>query len=1486
MAGPIYFVTSIAPNGFIPDPSNAGKHLLNLSVCLDIDSAALCQQDQETDDAYKVRFNQFYNAFQSLPADFSAPNLHLFLNGANTLFTQLDGFNFPGSCSYNTGELTKIRQYLWANIFPPLQISDQPGTPVAVVRRSVGATNPIGLPGQLTNLNGDPPSPNDLRHYQRSATRHSHARRRGAALRKMEFDARVLEFLASSSSTVRALISDDPFEAQLRTTAFLTQSLDPEEFTNTFQVINKNIILKRLMGLIIDIRVSIDSSHIPQTDNFPSNNPDLTFAVAAGFTNNTILNLMSYIRPVRLNGRYAYLLSPTDQFFTATILRTDLKGASGKPDIETLSFDKVAQDGKLQSAKDKTAEGKTVSTTAKADSLTRGIILYHRRLGEIIKSIDYVRNPDGSIDPNQTLTEDFFVHGQRVATILTDKTGKSHLPVSLTARSIKIKTNNRATLYECGLAEGCIHSDGVVSTMDDQGQEAHYHGGALFEWNGQQLTLKSAFSKATSISRAQQLSDQLKYPDDDGMSKSVGRSQSHLLVDTFPFQKITYNSQNPEPAVQLFYSLPSREGGQRASLLFGNTYSFITYHEYKNGWALPLNDSSQNPGQLTIADFPAIPGMTTAPFMFVPLDNKQPPALFLRRPVSKDPGAPFSEKESLLHLILRSGSSDRENQEISDRHVLPAKASVEQAFWYGMLLRMTNHQSYEWKRKYNCPFKDKAAYDEPDPTTGRPTPCPEGCSFFCGCTAMGDHYPQDHITPNYLPDPSIRGLTLSLSWDADGKYPINIAPVNVPFTDTGLYKPDSCLFRVETAEQGFQVTSSAAGPEIHIHLPDGMSMYANLTNDLFPAQLKLLQQAWWDYYPMHIPKNLLPADIAALRNASVQVQLTHATKEPLVASEIMEFSSTPTDHKMIEHLYTWLKMPQYSEYKIGVNIIASRGKSDNSDQPPGSGFATIVSKAWFERLDAIGKRQFLPGVTPTGALELWMRKEEYVDNPDQYVPASGVSISTVHLPDQPVLSFSNPANAFKREFPIPFSAENLMQMKDPENIGDRPGMRDLYRSLNTTMTLNYDLSTDKFELREYYLRDISKFTGYFTGKPLTTSEQMEEYALPRLATVNRHLDKPSEWRYKVMILNNDPPQKPQISFAVTTIREKRIALGGSNSRSIQRGNIITVYLNRGRFSSGGGERVALFVEAETVYNDLLKNADLISKAGRDILSDRFPNRSAYLQVSDVIIPDDNEYEVGYDPTLGAYYFTPQFDRDKQLWKFEVELDILTADGKQLHNPFVMLALANFQPFSVNYNTQGADSTLDDMTLDCRISNIETSAYCYLLPERNLSVFFHKPGLFGSTGSVRLSIGFDYESLHHFSRNNQTTNEDEWIIRTNFILTVQGSRDGVVWYPVTSSIDGSPADTGTTYHHPLLTASLVQPTNLAAINLSFHKKSTLPSGDTISCCHFRVRFVEVEWFLDTPWTDDPKALQTTFSVETGSDIVENENFRIRYVELIY
>ncbi|MEM9894926.1 MAG: hypothetical protein AAF789_01035 [Bacteroidota bacterium] len=1295
----------------------------------------------------------------------------------------------------------------------------------------------------------------------------------GDAKKKVEELKKIYESLIGLNNAAMRKYLEDPV-------------IDIDEIITSYSTLSSEPILMRLMGLFQDLTIPISEDKIPNGDG--ESFFKLGFKIADG---DDICPVSTRIKVKRINGKVAFLMDDTKveddmtYYENSILLNKPLQGEDRMGEMMTIVR------GDNVSMNYRAGDVNEAAEMDQDDSLTRGLMLTHPLLHKVIEPQQVDQLPDDGI------TDDYAIGGHRVALKWDSKL------YSLTKRDVEVKIDDGTeTIYKCDQYEGSINIDTPMQYLEE-GEFKSVSSDVLFEYTGELLSLRSAFSKAIKVTKAEEFIDWIDSGHNIGLLKSQARMESKcnseskreydklLAYHKFPFNVIDTKTD----FLSMWFNVPQQYvKGKAPKLRFGNEYTFVVSQEYLNGWGLPLSSTSGL--QLSVEEIAQSGGSNYTPtgVDFVPLENKKPVKLFARKKIEEDASKPLADRDSLEHMVVRSDHKDDKRPEKTDRHVLPAQLELEPAFWHNLLSaeNMSVEESYEIKRRANCSFQNQEDFSK---ETGKGKTCPEGCGKFCGGMQMRPYYPQSRITPKFLTDPGIEGFSVELFWDEKFEHPIqpNLSPAQVSFGGTAGVKPRSYLLRA-SGSPGENVIRDLKGNELlDVCLKKGAMVYARLTNVLTEKHKKYLQTNWKFDISTEEERALLKQastnkiaetsldEFVAPRNTPKTVLMTHAVKEPVVSPSIKGLGSSPPDLDMIEHLNAWR-----GDYEFETSILAHRINESTGDIEQGSTMVVMNLKAHFERLDAVSKSKFIDNILPTGALELWMRKEEFVDDPDQIVLNDPKRLN--HLPSDPIVTFESEGNEFKLNHKIEFNTDIMSQLKDFRNIERINAIEDAFRALISNLTFNKDLRTSKFEEHEYYLKNISKFKGFFTdekfegGDVSRSAEKLEQYALPKLKTVMQDLDKDLSLRFKVLVLNNKVPKKPDTEYAVSTIEEKREKKKKKRTEVTQRGNIVTIYLKRGRLSSGKDERVGIIVsDPGSIYHSIYEDQKLISRAGKDILSDGFANESKYLRFGDIVIPaKDNTYQVGYDTELGIYHFLPVFDMEKQLWKFEVELNIKTKDGKYMHNPFVNFSLIHFQPYSINYNNKLAPETFS-LAKDCRISAAVNSTWCYLLPERKVSAYFDKPGFFDMFGEVDLTLSFDYESLHHFDGENGKK------VRTNFLLSIQGSDDKKTWFPVKSRIDGETQESKYQVHHSLITKKNIEnKETISKKKLHFTSRSNVRSGQRYS--HFRVAIIEVEWFTDESVLDKFYENNGTSrrSAVLNQNITDKEEMRLRYVELIY
>jgi hypothetical protein len=1526
------FTASVIPNGVA---TVAGQNLVRFSVCIDVnhDNPDL----DETKPGYQASVNYFYSQFLLLSDYFGkGAALPVTLSVDNGTITNVDTMlsnkaYWQENCQ--EGGLEPIRDLLWRNLFTAMPSGGQDflalRTPPAIkdsMDELLGVLN-INVPLQKNVTIGTIASLNDANTLYNSLLKNAgadltsalvDAKRVAAKVSSLASDSALMATFAQSSLaaekykemgqqnralfTVRHSVGMDLTSAadvhalhELVANNYVDTAIDVPETFITFSQLSHHPVLMRLFGLIIDFevplatvqgwgtnfKISIDDMDIadffdPEDWSFPATNIETVTILGKG----------------GLPDKYAFL---------PVALATDLFHHSilDDKDAYLINHDPMAQEQKLAGIKEKADQGFTDVVGELHDSFTRGIIYNHKKLPDIITP----QTPDKS-----GLYEEHVTMGSRV--VIRDHQDRHGKWISLTKRSTKILSPAGAELYNCGYTESCIHFDQVGNYMDpNSAQIDQKTSEALFEFKGEFLTLNTIFSRESKVSTAEIVRQTLDNPPDPSTANSQRRMNKFLDIDYYPYdKKVKQPVESGATPIKLRYGLADGKGDQllMPSLIFGKTYQFLVYNQYRNGWALPLSASNDNDLQATLEDIwhsDDLKVMANRSFLFKRLENSKPVVLFSNKPIGKasqEAATDLKGKDSLLHLVLRDAT---DNKTEVFRHVLPERISLEQAFWAGLLYKMTPAERHIWKCRYN--YADSLQPWQTDPGD-------LDCSTDLGGTKMKDFYTEDLIPASevaYLPDPVVDGFTLQLYWDADCTEQYLIA-----YADEAIFdKPKDYV----VSSYGFSLKQQAVNQvvvandqrKLTIFLKPGMKAYAKLYNHVENAdkQASLGHDYWLNQL------NGGAAQISATdfktrdddpKSQPLIVSLTNTTRTPLIPPALFEFRSAGEEVgdqnvQDLSYITQWiaetvllLRDPDYpcadrygylmddnksARFSVDKNILSLRPleNGDPGTSIPESTNVTFQMVANFERLDAVATNNFLPDVAPTGVLEVWMKKEEFKDDPAQYV-STDAGLPGNHFPEAPVYAMDDLKNQTYHDYKFDWSPDVLQQLKTPLDPTTRGDFRrnyltkptgDPFRDTVSKLAATYNTGTTQFEYRQYALVNTSKFKGYYSDN------QAEDSAGYQLRTPKR---------LPVLLLGNKKPDKPIIAYLVTTIK-RTFDVGADGITTVQRGNLITVYLNRGRLSSGRDERVGVLIKNDSEYSRAYLAADTICKAGRDVITDRLAPQSQFIRYGndkspcDIIKPrpKDNKYDMRYDQDLAMVSYLPRFDIEKQLWKFEIEFDLRSALPSELHNPFINLAIVHFQPFALDHNDA---AVFPDLDLNTRISDAETTTFCYLLPQRKLTALFHKPAFLGKWGTASITFTCDQSSLNAY----QSGGANDY--KSNFLLCVEGSSDKMFWEPMMSQ-------SGTEdwrLMHPLIDEAKLKGTELTMQkDIRFVRHADPVDKSSIRYHHFRLRLVEVEWFKEETWDHlVARYLADDTLKRLLTDVLEIEDLRVRYVELIY
>lgn len=425
----------------------------------------------------------------------------------------------------------------------------------------------------------------------------------------------------------------------------------------------------------------------------------------------------------------------------------------------------------------------------------------------------------------------------------------------------------------------------------------------------------------------------------------------------------------------------------------------------------------------------------------------------------------------------------------------------------------------------------------------------------------------------------------------------------------------------------------------------------------------------------------------------------------------------------------------------------------------------------------------IPGQLPTGEIDVYLTWDEY--------STKGLQQS---MKDKP---------AFLLAGKIDFSAtanqgavyHRTMQAYGSFRTPDDPG------SVKATINLELgpEFAITYFTDAALKIRNTSRFASYFKKTDLTKLSEADKESFSTWSTPVA-LPPPDAATIRCSALqatgnylfNNLKPLPPVVEKIVPLVVSDAYTTG--DVHYYQR---VRIYFNQVPLVGKDARMAILIQDAKAIYPLYLAKAR--SSAGLDSVTDD-PSGSLGL-VSDQLTAAnfnldrhllETEYLQDFKPAYrddpnGLVSYTICWDQEQALWYIDTELNLKKADGTELHNPFVQLFIAAYQPFSANYNT-GDDSSVG-FNQDYRLSQPISLEYFSIYPSRTFS---HPHLLFKTRSKSGCTLSSAINSLF-IGRNTQPLT-----LQTEFVVALERSAIHGIWepYPIdiltlTASVDQMP-----------------------------------------------------------------------------------------------
>ncbi|HPT31401.1 MAG TPA: hypothetical protein PLW67_06145, partial [Prolixibacteraceae bacterium] len=705
-----------------------------------------------------------------------------------------------------------------------------------------------------------------------------------------------------------------------------------------------------------------------------------------------------------------------------------------------------------------------------------------------------------------------------------------------------------------------------------------------------------------------------------------------------------------------------------------------------------------------------------------PAENERTKIRYLRYEPLSSPivlaGNELRDGEFLENLVIRSNfdrSSKQYEQEFkvnsqnfgeySQRFLLPPKNSPAMAEHHSMIEKAFGSHPDAAKTIYELITSHEGSYDRPEKTKER-------------------IYQPSEVEIVYLPDPMAAGVAFFLSEGYEHTHTQQFSPRMFGFFTSQELSPENTNGKIPenwyTAkplrirlEEGEINTRWESGDRIlTVYLPKGFRTRIRFSTFWREEDFKKLS-AIWKMIADEKPANLASIEKTArsgqhwMLSPSREFELVHAVQQPVDAPVIKalvperEFNQTDAEINLrftihgesTEKVELQSKWTEPLDDGISVTIKEKAGRNTISGimvhYPDET--ITLGSIADFTKI--------APHVRAQGAFR--------VQAIPVYTPQKRTQVEFVKEP-QPGTVRLNKVYARQTEELTRVNAEwngSRKLLADRVKFDISAARFGFLDKINLRLDpLKQNFGDTKHRWLDYQLLASSRYGDYF--KSILK-------AYPEQTTLRE-----SEWFDKVNILSSARPKLPDIDYVIPTFEWRKTQTQDA-VRHRRMGGGLRVWLKRPWFSSGVDEMLAVLLPSAKASPGMVTAmmvakpayTDLFTHWAMDPIITSVPPENPSPAFGDFRmnpIKDENLQYPG-QATLRADIaaYPVHFDEEKQQWYCD-----LAIDPKQMYFPFVRLALARYQPYSVKKAAE-----------DVCLSPTVLSTFIQLVPERQTTLRF-------------------------------------------------------------------------------------------------------------------------------------------------------------------
>jgi hypothetical protein len=644
------------------------------------------------------------------------------------------------------------------------------------------------------------------------------------------------------------------------------------------------------------------------------------------------------------------------------------------------------------------------------------------------------------------------------------------------------------------------------------------------------------------------------------------------------------------------------------------------------------------------APFPTGPAITPGPQTYLRYEPIASPPVLLRHP--------RTEGESVEHVVLRS-NYDTDPHGPAERHIVPPRTSQHAAERHGMF---DTDDGLDPLAYAQIVARESESL-EPSPANGGVDDARTGQPYF----------PDAPLPVLHLPDPGAIGLSLR-RMPGHPAEEVGLAAFGAP---AGWPHAHAIRLVVEEGEPNTEIEHvDDEPPLVRVRLPKAGE--AEMRYSSYVDDEHLERTAVWEMItsspnaPVGERRDQAKAGLLWMITPARRLSFVHAVRQPLLPPVFLDLAALRGRGETVAHLNGQLGFSEISTARVDLHAswteIVDRGTGGGSAAP-----------------DPFDREH-------RDDLEIPVRTTdpEHPDDDHDTLVVSQLG-HEFHDTKRRVITYRAEATSRFTEYFVERHDVELVEtaavpLPAPEGIVDRS---ETVRSLADDEA-TYTRGTD-YEI-DYATAEIQRVAD----GDISDGETVEVKFLPKPTTrVSAEADTDDGRERTLDIPSAARPAAPKVLYVIPTQRwELRTDVRGADARSSVKSGGVRIYLDRPFFDTGVGQLLGVVLDRSPGapspdlepyttrwgYDPLQQPTAPVRPANPAPPIDIFPLHKA-IGIDRLLAENGHQVNVvGHEV---------EFDSDRKLWFCDVEFELEGPDLTDTRMPFIRLALASYQPVSVD-----------------------------------------------------------------------------------------------------------------------------------------------------------------------------------------------------------